>query len=136
VGRDLAAEVRRLLAKSTDQSVVPTSKLAARAAELAASIRASEVYRRALAEPTCRRSVPLLATVDGVLVDLSLDLLYETPEGTVLVLYDLASDDSAHLDDVQRTMIVRAFEQVTGRSVCAVEVIRVDRPLPTTAQTV
>jgi ATP-dependent helicase/nuclease subunit A len=124
-GRHLATEVRRQLARSDEAEPEPTGGIEALAAELAASIRASEAYRRADANPTCRRAVLLLATVDGSLIDLTVDLVYETPGGTVLVLYVLEGDDRAGFTEMQRAAIARGFEQVTGLTVAGIDVIRV-----------
>jgi hypothetical protein len=78
-----------------------------------------------MASPSCRREISLLATVDGVLVDLTIDLLYETAEGMVLVLYGV--DGAAGAEAAASLCLVgRAFEAVTGWGVSWVEVIGLD----------
>ena len=67
------------------------------------------------------RRVPLLATVDGVLVDVMIDVVYETGEGMALVF-----DAGAGGEAVSRPeLVARAFAEVTGRLVRGVEVVRV-----------
>jgi hypothetical protein len=62
--------------------------------------------------------MPLLATVDGVVVDAVLDLVYETPDGLVLVAYDLDDGRVPGAD-----LLSQALAAVTGRPVVGVGVV-------------
>jgi hypothetical protein len=91
------------------------------AVRLAEVILSSETVRRARAAVRCLHDVPLLATVSGVVVDVTLDLLYETTDGrTALVLYDFDGRGT-----VAGPRVALAFAAATGRTVDAVEVVSV-----------
>jgi len=103
---------------------------------LARAILSSEGYMTARTNPTCRDNVPLLGTIDGVLLDVTADLLYQTPDGTVLVAYDLSPVDAGGVETgpVVRDAVSRAgetagnlalaFLAATGQVAHSVEVIR------------
>jgi ATP-dependent exoDNAse (exonuclease V) beta subunit len=119
--RELGRAVRGLLRWGLEEG----AEVDPAALELARAIQADPVYQQAVASPSCRREVSLLATVDGALVDLTIDLLYETAEGMVLVLYGV--DGSVGAEAAASSGLVgRAFEAVTGRGVRRVEVIGLD----------
>ena len=56
---------------------------------LAEAVVAQPAYQAACDDPTCRRDVGLLGMVDGLLVDTTVDLVYDTADGVVLVQLDL-----------------------------------------------
>jgi ATP-dependent helicase/nuclease subunit A len=115
--RAVRALLRRGQADGLDAAQHPA------AAELAQAIRASPSYQQAVAHPSCRRDLPLLAIVDGALVDVTIDLLYRLPAGWVLIIYDLdGSRARSELSD-QAEPLARAFETVTGQPVQEVEFI-------------
>ena len=77
--------------------------------------------------------MPLLATVDGVLLDLVADLVYDTAQGAVLVMYDFegaADVDGGGTDDGGLTIAQRAgllalaFQAATGRAACRIVAVQ------------
>jgi hypothetical protein len=74
----------------------------------------------------------LLGLVDGVLLDVSADLLYETTGGVVLIGYDLhavlTGDDCSSKDSPtvpeQGGALALAFLAATGQVAAAVEIIQ------------
>ena len=91
----------------------------------AETIVGSEAFERAVTSPTCRRAVPLLAVVDGVVHDLVVDLVYETADGVTLVIFDVdgLAGSSTSENGTLAEHLARAFERATGRAPAAVDVI-------------
>nr|MBA2446801.1 UvrD-helicase domain-containing protein [Chloroflexota bacterium] len=133
--RDVARAVRTLLRRANG-TTLPTTDADPTVIALARAILSSDGYTTARANPRCRDNVPLLGTIDGVLLDLTADLLYETPDGTVLVGYDLYPVDAGVAeagqvvgDAVSRgreraEYLALAFLAATGQVAHSVEVIR------------
>jgi ATP-dependent helicase/nuclease subunit A len=126
----LASDVRRLLRSPSGAMPDDADPLAT---TMVLAIRSSTAYSEALSRPSCQRGVALLGTIDGVLLDLSADLVYETPDGAVLVGYDLG--DLASLDDGDRrehvvairergASLALAFLAATGQAPLKVEIVR------------
>jgi hypothetical protein len=86
----------------------------------AREILTSPVYQAACADSTCRRDVPMLAMVDGALVDVVVDLVYGAPRRPVLVYFDV---DGCSDGRVQAQLLARAFTAATGQPPTAVELI-------------
>jgi hypothetical protein len=124
---DLGRAVRTLLrcARQTGTSLeVDADSLAL---ELAESILSSPIYQQAMSSRVCWRDLPLFATVDGLLLEVSIDLVYETANGLVLALFDLPGALPTAAPGAHPDILARAFEAVTGQKVCAVEVIAASR---------
>ena len=95
----------------------------------ARTILASPAYQRAIQSTACWQQVPLLATVDGVLLDLVADLVYEGADGAVLVIYELADGqpDARSVEpwtaSQKAGLLALAFRAATGRQPSAVEIV-------------
>ena len=92
----------------------------------------SQSFKRALAHPTCRRDVPLLGMVDGTLLELVADLVYETADGMTLVGFlvdhgegegEGASGGTPLPRRAVAGLLALAFTSATRLAVRAVEVI-------------
>jgi hypothetical protein len=89
----------------------------------ARAIVGSEAFKQAVANPTCRRDVRLLTVIDGVVVDLVADLVYETPDGVILVSYDIARrpDGGGGAARGPAPHLAQAFERATGHTPVAID---------------
>ena len=94
------------------------------------AILASQAVQNARTSPVCRHDVPLLATVDGVILDLAADLVYESAEGTVLVTYELDETTApptgtaiAPAPRQRAGLLALAYQAAAGRSAHAVEIV-------------
>ncbi|MCC7370872.1 MAG: Uma2 family endonuclease [Chloroflexi bacterium] len=101
-----AREVRAVVGRSTPDRLRLYGDEAPDAVATAQRIIASMAFREAVAHPTCRRDVSLLAVVDGTVLDLTADLVYDTEEGVVLVAFDFA-DPAMGDGGRQRTLAAR-----------------------------
>jgi hypothetical protein len=68
--------------------------------------------------------VPLLATIDGIVVDLTIDLLYEDPDGWVLLFGERQHWSEGAQGQAEREMVARAFARTTGLKVSRADLIR------------
>ena len=120
---ELHREVRRLVRRVRPGTVAvdedaSTEQVARRLAE---AIVAQPAYQAACEDLTCRRDVGLLGMVDGLLVDTTVDLVYDTADGAVLVQLDLDDDPDDAPGRADR--LARAFLAATGQRPAAVELI-------------
>src|SRR5262249_61304877 len=86
-----ARGVCRGLRGSSGGTLADVSDADPRAVACARAILASDAYRQAQASASCYQDVPLLAMVDGVLLEQVADLVYETGGGRALVVYELGA---------------------------------------------
>lgn len=118
VSHDLAQQVRRLIAQSGWGRRPLWSDADPVAAAHALAIIDSQAFKDAVAALGCRRDVQLLATADGVLVDVVVDLLYETDKGHVLVGFCFEGDPGA-----QAGRLALAFTTATRLTLAAVDIV-------------
>jgi ATP-dependent helicase/nuclease subunit A len=121
--------VHALLRHARGGALSPDANDDPAAVACARAILGSAAYQRAVQSGACRREVPLLARVDGVLLDLVADLVYDVAEGAVLVVYELADrqEDARSAGSwtaaQQAGLLALAFRAATGRQPAAVEII-------------
>jgi hypothetical protein len=131
---ELHREVRRLVrrVRPGDPGVEDEPDADPAARRLAEAITGQPAYQAVYDDPTCRRAVALLAMVDGLLVDTTVDLVYDTADGAVLVQFDLDQVTDAEggpsglaPDEARQRAgrLARAFLAATGQVPAAVELI-------------
>jgi hypothetical protein len=132
-GQDLAQKVRALVRRLSRNGSRLTGDEDPLAVRRAQAIVDSQAFRDAVANKTCRWSVPLLGMVDGVTLDLVADLIYETADGVTLVGFDLRDaepvercdrpGDTGNRPDQGGTLAL-AFLAATSQEPAAVEIVR------------
>jgi ATP-dependent exoDNAse (exonuclease V) beta subunit len=121
--------VHALLRRASGGALRPDDSGDSAAVAGARAVLASPAYQRAVQSGACWQQVSLLATVDGVLLDLVADLVYEGVEGTVLVIYELADrrQDARPAEpwtaSQKAGLLALAFRAATGRQPSAVEIV-------------
>ena len=129
---DLEQQVRALVRRLSRSSSTPTGDENPLIVERSRAIIESQAFKAAVANPTCRWNVPLLAMVDATLLDLAADLLYETVDGLTLVAFrpagnavvEIARSPVESVTDRERAgLIALALLEATGLVATGVEVI-------------
>ena len=127
-GQDFARAVRSLVWRVSRGSVRLAGDADPLVVARARTIVESRAFTDALADPTCRRTVPLLGVVDGTMLDLMADLVYETADGVTLVGFDLENREGGSVAGTPSRRAIAgllslAFTAATLRTAHAVAVI-------------
>lgn len=87
----------------------------------------SQGFRVACASATCRRVVPLLAVIDGVVLDVTADLVYETAGKATIVAYDIMPyGGDGEYKGVLAAHLAHAYEPTGNKAVAVNFVCGVD----------
>jgi ATP-dependent exoDNAse (exonuclease V) beta subunit len=120
---DLAAGIGL---EATARAQATAEGIAHREGEVLALARAaldSRVVRRAVAARRLWREVPVAAPLDGCIIEGFIDLLFEEPDGLVVVDYKTDAIDAGETEDavdryrIQGGVYALALERATGRPV-------------------
>ena len=128
-GTTFPALVRQLVRRLWSGAHNLPTAVEPRAAAAARAILESEAVCRARTSGRCIRDVPLLARVEGVVVEETADLLYVTPKGTTLVLYLL---DDVVLPQLRAGILALAFGGATGILPAEIKLVTADGDTQTT----
>jgi ATP-dependent exoDNAse (exonuclease V) beta subunit len=130
---DMRAAVRLLLRRSPDLRTLPEDPAPDPVAlAFAERFLASQAVQRARRSPRVWRLVPLLGTVDGVILELTADLLYQTAAGVVAVglQFDEHPSGNGRVQEAatedQARRLARAVLAATGQPPAAVDIVRVE----------
>lgn len=121
--------VRSLVRRAWRTGIVPDADndVDEEAVLLARAILASPPVRRAREARLIWHALPVWAIADGAVLDRVIDLVYETADGShVLVLYDTRKDGRATDCTTTAVGLSQAYAVLSGRSVRAVDVVHAE----------
>jgi hypothetical protein len=127
-GQDLEQKVRALVRRLSRNGSKLTGDEDPSAVGRAQAIVESQAFKDAVANPSCRWNVPLLGMVEGTLLDLVADLVYESADGVTLVGFDLdhgrrGSQGSQRTHRSAAGLLSLAFTSATQLAVDTVDII-------------